>query len=402
MIKHLLLVTIVTTVVACDAGPLPAPASSPRAADTGRDYQKDWFPTTSDVPLPLDKAILADKPAEVAKLLEQGADPNARWLYSGARLPLQDVLESRRFGYTIADPTEMVRLLLKYGADPNAKWCPYESRSTDPGSCKSARGFTALMAAAGLGMADAVAMLLEAGADASVRAWGGESALDLATSEIGFELISRALFPEIATRDQNALDSLRDDTVNPIRSDATMFALSIERAAWFSPPPPPPPPPSFKDTADSESVGRNHHRSLENRVIERFRTLLRIGADVNHRSAAQLDHSTALGNAMSWHFFRAARLLLDAGADVNQRECFQSGFDMSERKPIYEPACTRDNGVTVLMSSARRGNREAVALLLEFKADRSLEDWAGRSALDYAKTDEIKALLTTARPPRSR
>jgi hypothetical protein len=85
--------------------------------------------------------------------------------------------------------------------------------------------------------------------------------------------------------------------------------------------------------------------------------------------------------------------MLRAGTDVNQRECFVIGYDRNAMKPAFDPACTRENAVTPLMTSASIGSRELLALLLEFKADRSLRDWAGRSALDYATDPEVRKLL---------
>lgn len=46
------------------------------------------------------------------------------------------------------------------------------------------------------------------------------------------------------------------------------------------------------------------------------------------------------------------------------------------------------------MASARAADREAVELLLEFEADRALRDWAGRSAIDYAKDPVVRGLLS--------
>ena len=238
----------VVTLTACAPGPLPEPAPSPKVTDPATDYRKDWFPTNSEDPLPLHRAILDDNIGEVRKLLEQGADPSARWKDSGDGFGLQLVLDHEGFGYHVSDPTEVIRLLIKHGADPNAKWCPFEWRGPYRWSCRSAQGLTPLMGAANAGLTEAVAMLLEAGADAAPRNWNGESALDLATTEIGFELISRSLFPVVATRDQNALNWLRDDTEHPIKSDATLFSRAMARASWLPPSPPPPPPPPFKET----------------------------------------------------------------------------------------------------------------------------------------------------------
>src|SRR5687768_8955908 len=132
--------------VACDPGPLP---QVPHRVDRG-DYKKDWFPSKSEVPLPLDIALQSGDVAEMRRLLDGGADPSARWSDSGDRFPLQEVLEGNSFGYRITDPEEMVRLLLEHGADPSMKWCPFESRGPSDGfpSCTSANGMTPLMLAA--------------------------------------------------------------------------------------------------------------------------------------------------------------------------------------------------------------------------------------------------------------
>jgi hypothetical protein len=106
--------------IACDPGRLPeVPSRQVRLA-----YEKDWFPTTSEGPLPLDLALQRGDVHEVRRLLESGADPNARWSQSGDRFPIQEVLESESFGNGMQDPVEMIALLLRHGADPNMKWCP--------------------------------------------------------------------------------------------------------------------------------------------------------------------------------------------------------------------------------------------------------------------------------------
>ena len=202
------------------------------------------------------------------------------------------------------------------------------------------------MGAANAGLTEAVAMLLEAGADAAPRNWNGESALDLATTEIGFELISRSLFPVVATRDQNALNWLRDDTEHPIKSDATLFSLSMARASWLPPAPPPPPPPPFKETPAWQAIRREKQRKFEDSVLEQFRTLLRIGADPNQRSSDR-DNSTPLGEAIRLGLVRAARLLLDRPAPTSTSESALS------------PATTRTPGSppSIQRAIARTGSR---------------------------------------------
>ena len=55
------------------------------------------------------------------------------------------------------------------------------------------------------------------------------------------------------------------------------------------------------------------------------------------------------------------------------------------------------NGVTALMLAAYSGNEGCVRLLVEAGADRTLKatasSWKGKTALDLASTDAIKAIL---------
>jgi len=69
------------------------------------------------------------------------------------------------------------------------------------------------------------------------------------------------------------------------------------------------------------------------------------------------------------------KLLLDAGADFNERD---------------------DDGQTALIGAAISGHAEIVKLLIEKGADVNIEDKYNKTALDYAEKDEIKQLLLEA------
>ena len=387
-----LLAIAALALIAASCGPGPLPEIPPRHPD----YKADWFPTQSEDRLPLDVAIYSGRLDDVRALLRRGADPNARWGQSGDRFPLQDVFNSG--GNPVTDPTETVRLLLQHGADPNAKWCPFESRGPSEWtpSCESATGSTALMIAAMAGRADIVEPLLQAGADASPRDWLGGSALDYAYDEIVFELISRSLFPDLATRDLKALQWLNGYPAEwfGLGPGSTPLSRAITEADGGYVPPPPPPPNATVAT----------YRAYEKRTLGRVRTLLRIGANPNER--ANRDR-TPLPVALQSRALRTARVLLQNGADVNQRWCerYLASWAVHRNSPAHlveggkDPACTPLNGITPLMWTAAVGDREAVKLLLEFKADRSLRDWAGRSVLHYATTREVWDLLER-RPSR--
>jgi ankyrin repeat protein len=120
--------------------------------------------------------------------------------------------------------------------------------------------------------------------------------------------------------------------------------------------------------------------------------VLSLDADPNERRGdGRTPLSLALGSLAT------VKLLLQEGADVNGRWCPSSLED-----PATDPGCTVDKGVTPLMRAAQSGSTELVSLLLQFKADRSLRDWRGRTALHYATTREtyylIKGSDSTERP----
>lgn len=376
----------VVTLVACGPGPLP------RVVDPERFDSDDSFPTHSvENPLPIDRAIISGDLNEVRALLQQGLNPNLRWSRRGDRLPIMEVMESPSYHYPIADRGEFLRLLLQHGADPNAKWCPFESRGDWGGGlprCTSSTARTALHLAAFYGDREAVALLLDAGAAAIWSDWSGASALDYAADEVVFELISVTLFPELSTRDQKALAWVRDYDGGPYartpwRATVVSRALSQVGGTILAPPPP------FGAQRDEPWS--------ENRAVPRLRTLLRIGADPNERVTDAGFDWPPLTLALRHGQLRAARILLQNKADVNLRWCAEATVRDYKEYGVKDPQCSSSNGITPLMYGAAQGRIDAVELLLEFNADRSLKDWAGRSALDYAKTDAIRKLLTTER-----
>lgn len=375
-------------ITACGPGPLPPLPSSPEPRDSN--YVKDGFPTDSSEPLPLDDAIRGDRMDEVRRLLQQGANPKRRWGQTGDHFPLQEVLDTGG-GYTRSDPIAAIRLLLDHGADPNARWCPFESRGSYPSlpSCSSARGVTPLIFAAMANRVEIVDLLLGAGADPSPRDWFNGSALDYAYNEIMFEMISRALFPDLRTRDQQTISWLRksEGYLTPWNSTPLSRAITLDRMGFV-------PPPHY-------DITRGPYRAASEPQLGRVRTLIRIGADPNERATPDGGDWTPLGLALQQGAVRTARTLLQSGADPNQRWCVGYSFVLFKRQTrdsaSLDPACTSTNGMTPLMWSASKSAAEAIELLLEFNADRSLTDWAGRTAMDYAATADIRQLLSSSR-----
>jgi len=103
------------------------------------------------------------------------------------------------------------------------------------------------------------------------------------------------------------------------------------------------------------------------------RLLLDRGADVDALSTGQIARVPPLGTAVFVRSRQLARLLLDAGADVNRQGA---------------------GGFTALHTAAQSGDVELVKLLLEHGADPGLRASDGRRAVDQAQTDELRALLT--------
>jgi ankyrin repeat protein len=385
---------VIVVACACGPGPLPAPPASPDYRDPN--YVRDSFRSDSDDPFPLDYAIRSGRLDEMRQLLQQGANPNLRWGQTGDHFPLQEVFD--RGGYGVLNHVEAVKLLLSHGADPNARWCPFESRGRSEWrpSCTSTLGASALIFAAALGSSEIVELLLTAGADPTHRDWNNGSALDYAYGELMFEAISRAMFPDFRTRDQQALEWLRQSGrfsgLNAWESTPTSRAIALDRGPVLPPPP-------------VHAFGPSYRAEQETLRMSRVRTLLRLGVDPNERTTLALSDWTPLAMALWQRAYRVAHLLLQNGADVNQRWCAPIRY-WYDKISAPDPACNHQNGLTPLMWSASEGHAEAVELLLEFAADVSLKDWAGRSAADVARTDDLRRLIegrsATAAPPPSR
>jgi ankyrin repeat protein len=385
---------LILTLIACDPGPMPEVPR--RNAEEKIDYKKYWFPTDSIRQLPLGLALQSGDMAELRRLLEQGTSPNLRWGESGDRLPIQEVLEGSSYGYRIPDPVEALSLLLKHGADPNARWCPFESRQISEwrATCTARKGMTPLNFATIIGQRRIVELLLAAGADPGARDFTGRSPLDYAADEVVVEMISRALFPDLATRDRQALEWLKlagGESYDPSESGTPLLRALVGdddgRFAITFPAP-------NSTLVDFFTVG-------EDRMLARVRILMRIGADPNERVSVRSPLALALRNRS----LRVARELLRNGARADERWCelyfppwlpstaVPRHLIVHEGDPHQDPACKADNGITPLMWIATAGEGAGVQLLLEFKADRSLKDWAGRTALDYATAPEVRKLL---------
>lgn len=100
------------------------------------------------------------------------------------------------------------------------------------------------------------------------------------------------------------------------------------------------------------------HLACANGSSEAVARLIALGASLNQRAG-----NTPLGVAAAYGRTDTARLLLDAGADVN---------------------ATNEWGATALLLAVRSGNFETAALLLRRGADPTPSDYKGDTALGWA------------------
>jgi ankyrin repeat protein len=320
-------------------------------------------------PLPLDRAVMTDRPDRVYALLEAGADPNAQWGAHGDRLPLQMAIESQLFGYgRLTHRAEIVKALLDRGADPDVRWCPYESRDLVPtGStaCVTAGGVTPLMMAAAFDQLDVVVLLLEAGADVDLEDRYGASAIDRASSQAVLSVLLERIFPDARERRAHALDYLRARLSRQSAPWAhwldtpLMQAMAGGHVDFVLPPPaPPPPPPSSRARTVVPSPREDPH-------LGHARAILQLGADPNERLARGSLDWTPLALAMYERSTQMVEVLLQYGADPNLGWC----ADVTTRQ--ISPGCTLATAPTPLTWAKRSGQPDVAALLVRYGAGTS-------------------------------
>lgn len=140
------------------------------------------------------------------------------------------------------------------------------------------------------------------------------------------------------------------------------------------------------------------------------RELIRAGADVKARDKSGNTALMMAANSSFQHESDIVRLLLDAGADVNAKDSrgetalmravsAATGrlFIPSDKIEVLIRAGADLNaqnkyGQTALMFASQRRNERVVKLLLDNGANRSLVDYRGHTANDYAQEKDYKQL----------
>eukprot|EP01032_Pedospumella_encystans_P019710 gene19710-22411_t len=146
--------------------------------------------------------------------------------------------------------------------------------------------------------------------------------------------------------------------------------------------------------------------------LEEIENLLNGSAtNVNY---AEWNGDTAIAMASSFGHFRIVTALIVKGADVNSKDkkgesalmlACNKGF-VEIARLLLEHGANIDNqskvGYTALMGAAMNGSVELIQLLVEWGATIDLKNNAGKVAADFAKTDEVRALLQTRAAPAER
>ena len=260
----------------------------------------------------LHRALENQDPEVTALLLDAGADPNAGAL-------MQPIwLNSRR--YRNPDPEiaiELVRLLLAAGADPNG----------------DGSGNTPLYSAARQGAAEMVGVLLEAGADpnpptrgtsplaAAIRS--GHTDVVRLLEAAGAEADTRTGDGATGERTGPAGETLPGDPNYPCGDRSFLeFApveslrACLEAGAQFDEP-------VWFDHAPLAFLARRVHRYAHSVIPEKIAFLVEAGTDPNSDDGVgrTVLHLLVRGGSGSSAMERiAVPLLLDAGADVNARD----------------------------------------------------------------------------------
>ena len=338
--------TAIAAVCAAAAAAFGAPVAHAQAPEIDRRY--------ADGSTPLQWAVFEGNAAEVARLLDAGADASLANNYGASPMGL---------AAEVAD-TAILRLLLDAGADPD---------SPNP------EGQTALMAVARTGNVEAARLLIDRGATVDAReGWGGQTALMWASARRHPEMMV-FLIAHGADVDARSIhrDYQRHVTAEgrPKNMDSGGFTpllyaarencracvdVLLESGADI-------------DLPDPDGVSPLHV-AIMNANWDLAKRLIEAGADVNQWDMyGESPLFTAVGLYTRTDGGRASidplnatdgltivRMLLDGGANPNMQLFF---------RPSNVRGSTNTRGSTPLIRAATNGDLDMVQLLLENGAD---------------------------------
>ncbi len=232
---------------------------------------------------------------------------------------------------------EIVEELLKAKADVRAR---------------DQMNWTALTWASQGGEVEVIKALLEAGAEVDAKTACGETPLMIAARSQNPEAVRVLL---AAGAELNAQNSCSEDSA----------LLEVAKQDY-----------SKEPVYSGDKVLFRIIEELKPNLAETLKVLIDAGANPE---LVGDEGRTALMQAVAKGIPETTKLLIDAKANVNAKDHF---------------------GITSLMIAASNGNSEIVRLLLDAKADVTAKAESGpmkqKTALDVAKTEEIKAMLKAA------
>lgn len=268
-------------------------------------------------------------------LIDRGADVTI--VDEDNNTPLHEAVSATRYDF------DLVHILIQHGAHLNVA---------------RRDGWTPLMLASLWGRDDAVALLLDCGADPGRLNASNSSALDLA-----LERVDRG---DSYTRIVRLLVDRMDKTVAYWNAVVGGKVGVVELLLQYI------------DLNAQDALGRTAlSQPAEQNRTSLLRLLLDRGADPN---VPAQDGQTALMAAATNGNFKSARLLLRRKARVDAQD---------------------GHGRTALMLAARAGTRHMVRLFLNHGADRSIVDDSGGSAIAYGLLNPdpaVRALLSSDSP----
>ncbi len=286
------------------------------------------------------QAASAGKLDEVKKLIAAGADVNAKTSFGDTALILAAF---RNRG------VDMVKALIDAKADVNAK------NKADE---------TALMWAASEADLATVNALIAAKADVNAKDKKGETALMKASKvEIVKALIA-------AKADVNAKDKKGETALMKEKELEVVQALLAAKADIKV---------KNKDGKTALKLAAIRVSGREDEIVTAL-----LAAGGSEKDVFVPDSEDDL---FSYETFWMSRDENPCGIDLEEMKGYLDGSDLNL------DAADPDKGMTMLMWAAMKGCADHVRALTKSRVNVNAKDLQGKTALDYAKTDEIRALL---------